>query len=548
MADSSRPTRGWWPRIGVLLAGVVGLFLLADSAWSSSATYDEVAYSRIGSDWWRTGKDAEMTRMGSPLLFFKLQQAPTLFLLDHLGHGDWIDEPIDHQAELLPWIRVGALWIWVVGLLGVAVWARALYGPRAMVFAAWLFALSPNILAHGALATMETPILASSVWVFYLFWRFLDKESKNGFWISAIVCGLAFSCKFTAVLFPVLLGFAWLGNVPWSAKQLGMVIRGICGFVAVMLLANSVFNGFATLPISTTQGGRHPSLEGKLGPFLAKVAVKAVETPIPQDWTGFLKQVQHQRSGGSSYLLGVRRMTGWKSYYLIAMGVKIPLACWILLMVRTSRPNLSESKMPIVLIIAFLVITSLGSSRNYGIRYLLPIAPLAIIWVSGLVELGGWRMIVACVGLAGQAYAIGSIHPHELTYFNELAGGSIGGRKILADSNLDWGQGLKSLARLQAKFPEYRDLTLYYFGDTEPRFYHVAGTCHVVDAIGGRPGLPTRLTADTKYLAVSASLQWGPWGPEGYFRRLNGVEPIAFTDDTTIAIYRTRNLPSELDQ
>ena len=134
------------------------------------------------------------------------------------------------------------------------------------------------------------------------------------------------------------------------------------------------------------------------------------------------------------------------------------------------------------------------------------------------------------------------IHPGELTYFNELAGGRIGGRRILADSNLDWGQGLKSLARIQAEMPEYRDLTLYYFGDTEPSHYGVAGTCHVVDAIGGRPGLPARLVADTRYLAVSASLQWGPWGPEGYFSRLEGVEPVAFTDDTTIAIYRSSDL------
>ena len=36
---------------------------------------------------------------------------------------------------------------------------------------------------------------------------------------------------------------------------------------------------------------------------------------------------------------------------------------------------------------------------------------------------------------------IALIHPHELSYFNAAAGGPIGGRRVLSDSNLDWGQG-----------------------------------------------------------------------------------------------------------
>jgi hypothetical protein len=41
----------------------------------------------------------------------------------------------------------------------------------------------------------------------------------------------------------------------------------------------------------------------------------------------------------------------------------------------------------------------------------------------------------------------------------------------------------------------------------------------------------------TPYLAVSASLQHGPWGPDQFFRRLDGLTPVAYTDDGTIAIY-----------
>ena len=53
------------------------------------------------------------------------------------------------------------------------VWSRRLYGPRAMAFSAWLFALGPNLLAHGSLVTMEMPLVAGMTGAFFLFWRFL---------------------------------------------------------------------------------------------------------------------------------------------------------------------------------------------------------------------------------------------------------------------------------------------------------------------------------------------------------------------------------------
>ena len=95
---------------------------------------------------------------------------------------------------------------------------------------------------------------------------------------------------------------------------------------------------------------------------------------------------------------------------------------------------------------------------------------------------------------------------------------------------------------MQRAEPEFRDLTLYYFGDTRPVLYGVEGTAHVIDAINDQSRLPGLETVTTRYLAVSASLQWGPWGPPGFFQRLNTIAPIRMTDDTTIAIYRTADV------
>jgi hypothetical protein len=149
--------------------------------------------------------------------------------------------------------------------------------------------------------------------------------------------------------------------------------------------------------------------------------------------------------------------------------------------------------------------------------------------------------------LLGQFLAVASVHPFELTYFNSLAGGPLGGRHVLSDSNLDWGQGLKGLARLQRDEPDLRDLTLYYFGDTDPSWYGVEGVAHVVNAVDDHKALPGLHSVTTRYLAVSASLQWGPWGPPGFFDELDPVRPVRMSDDTTIAIYRRSDLPARAD-
>ncbi|MFO0910230.1 MAG: Gfo/Idh/MocA family oxidoreductase [Isosphaeraceae bacterium] len=529
----------------VACAASVGIGLPTHSAWRTRPPTDEVAYLRIAARWYRTGDQAEITRMGSPLTFWKLQQGPVLWVLDRLGFDDLIDDPIRNQARLLPIARVGSLWIWGTMFALVVAWSRWLYGPVAMVVSAWLLALSPNVLAHGGLLTMEPPLMAASAAVFLLFWRFLVTGRSAPFWGAAIVCGLAFSCKFTAIVFPPLLGLAWwITESPTVGlgTSLLRVIRGMILFLAVMALANLVVTGFALLPLTTRPGLDHPSLDSRLGSWLTTL----VELPWPQDAVGFITQMRHQRSGGSSYLLGERRTHGWWYYYFVALAVKAPLSLGLLVLARLAVARHEErrrgDRMLPVAIVGFLALTALGSSRNYGIRYLLPLSPLAVVWLSGITAREGWGRRIAAVCLIGQAIAVASSHPYEITYFNRLAGGSLGGRHILADSNLDWGQGLVALADLQQRRPELRDLTLYAFGDTRPEYYGVAGICRVIDAGSVHPDLPERLSAATEFVGVSASLQWGPWGPPDYFRALNGLKPYAMTDDTTIAIYRTRDL------
>jgi len=129
-------------------------------------------------------------------------------------------------------------------------------------------------------------------------------------------------------------------------------------------------------------------------------------------------------------------------------------------------------------------------------------------------------------------------HPWELTYFNEFVGGPESGRRILADSNLDWGQGLLQFREMQCKRAEFNSMTLFYFGDVAPAVYGISGMTFQVDASDQFKHLPKTLgELNSQYVAVSTSLSDGPWGPLEYFRVFREIKPVTTTPDGSIRIY-----------
>ena len=73
------------------------------------------------------------------------------------------------------------------------------------------------------------------------------------------------------------------------------------------------------------------------------------------------------------------------------------------------------------------------------------------------------------------ALSIGSslgVAPHQLAYFNSLAGGPAKGASYLGDSNLDWGQDLDNL-RAFLEEEQVPMVYLSYFGTAPPRSYGI---------------------------------------------------------------------------
>jgi hypothetical protein len=127
------------------------------------------------------------------------------------------------------------------------------------------------------------------------------------------------------------------------------------------------------------------------------------------------------------------------------------------------------------MLIALVVIglfTFFSTDINLGIRYLLPLYPLAFILIARLWTMGTKLRAIATVLIVALAIESVSICPRYLTFFNVLAGGPSHGWKIVNDSNFDWGQGLLDLKKWIDQNHAGR-IELAYFGMVDPDIYGI---------------------------------------------------------------------------
>ncbi len=164
------------------------------------------------------------------------------------------------------------------------------------------------------------------------------------------------------------------------------------------------------------------------------------------------------RGRGFNYLFGELRRDGFAGYYLVAFLYKVPIATQILLLWALvhwgrGRKRFRFSRNEIFLfvpVVFFTLYFNFFYRAQIGLRYFLVVFPLLFVFAGSLMSSAapmGRRSRAALAGLG--IYLIASTlsyHPHYLSYFNELVPDRKLAYRILADSNLDWGQNEEYLA------------------------------------------------------------------------------------------------------
>ncbi|HSQ57896.1 MAG TPA: hypothetical protein VLM40_19385, partial [Gemmata sp.] len=282
------------------------------------------------------------------------------------------------------------------------------------------------------------------------------------------------------------------------------------------------------------------------------------------EWARGLKfqLTRHSHSDGVAYLNGEISRDGWYHYFLIALPLKLSLGLLIaavagaLSLIGLVRQASGARWLFLVLPpIVFFALASY-SRVNVGVRAVYPFVPFLYLLAGGLAAgaccaLARSAILAVCLGIC-----VGSAQrasPYELSFFNELVRGPENGAKHLADSNLDWGQGLPALKRwMDAHGVEM--VYLGYFGTDRPESHGIR-----YQSLPGYGGLVPRgetipANAPRHVLAVSVNNLLGLQlnDPETY-SWLRDREPAAvvagcihvydLTGDPA-AIARVRALPS----
>ena len=489
-------------------AALVGYFWWQGERFiaANGPTFDEGVHLAAGYSQW-TG-DFRMNREDPPLLKF-LWAAPLaaerrLSPLDTAESNHWhvanalLYESGTSPASLLaPARRVNlALGCGLVLLVGW--WAFRAWGSRpAGLGTAAFAAFDPTLLALSCVLSTDLGLTLFGLLAAYLLWEYAAAPSRG----LLVACGLSFglllATKFSALA--VVAGF------------------GLAGLVFVLRGGTLARPGKVVAPDPRSRLGAAVELAFRLGVVAAVTLAATYGFANFDQWGAGLKfQLTRGEFGdGTAYLNGERSRAGWFHYFLVVLPLKLPpgllLACLGGTGILACAPR---SRRVVWLVIPPLVVFALASVArvNLGVRVVLPVIPYLCILAGRLAAPGcclAPRLLVTVGCLGWAAAASRQAAPHQIAYFNELAGGPAGGLRYAADSNLDWGQGLPELKRYMDR--EGIDVVyLAYFGTDRPEAHGIRSQpLPGYGRVGPAGGEVMPPTAPRHVVAISANLLVG---------------------------------------
>jgi hypothetical protein len=250
---------------------------------------------------------------------------------------------------------------------------------------------------------------------------------------------------------------------------------------------------------------------------------------LPQSFIrGFLMTYATTLYRGA-FFCGQLSFHGWWYYFPAVMIFKTPLATLIALFLAlaawlwmnktifgklthtfsSSRfwPFCAAAILPI-----YYMASAMRSHLNLGLRHVFPVYPFLYIFLGitsarAFAKFGRPVLIILILILIQLAAETFSAYPDYLSFFNVAVGGQLGGAKLLGDSNIDWGQDLKSLVAWRARHPEGQ-LCLSYFGSVDPHYYKL----HYYNLPGSTaPDDDQNSQLGPHYFAISVTLLQGAY-------------------------------------
>jgi len=357
----------------------------------------------------------------------------------------------------------------------VFLWACDLYGEAAGLAACLLCVLSPNLMAHGTLATTDMYHAVGVVGSLWFLRRFLLQPTWGRATFSALTLALAQTTKSFALALYLVVGVALMFAIrkrkpPLETKRAAafVAIAAVC-FVFVLNVAFTFHNSFLAL--------KDYHFENRSFQHWQQTPVlRLMPVPVPYPFLQGLDMMKFSektgRSFGDVYLLGWlgdptnRAFHGFKSYYFVALFFKEPIPLLILFVwgltwvwCNRSRAEIAAGEGLLLAAAAILFCwMNFFSRAQIGIRHILPV--LAVETVIAGAAFGDFasktrlHKVALCLLVLWMGASVASYYPQMIPYMNEWLVDRRFSYKLLSDSNLDWGQDSSIVDNFLKKNPD----------------------------------------------------------------------------------------------
>ncbi|WP_174856014.1 phospholipid carrier-dependent glycosyltransferase [Streptomyces hyaluromycini] len=491
LATALRARRRWLvPVLAVLLLAQMAAAMVT-TAVQQTPTIDEPVYVATATDYLhehRLRYNTEHPPLGKLVVMAGIAVADPHYDPSYKGDQGQVGQHLLYASgndpwRVMLWARLPVIVLTLLFGLVAFAFAREVLGTAAGLLALALYCFSPDVIAHGSLATLDVPSAGFVLTSAWLVWR-ARRRPRRYLPLAGAALGAAVATKMSALpAVPVLVALAVVSV--WGARP-GRALRALAAAAAVALTAVAVvwLSYLAVDPrlraLSAEPVPAVPGLRGLLADLM----------PFPQAYRdGMRMQFALEDYPWQGYLFG-HLYTGSRWYYLpAALLVKTPLgmlALWAagalaLVAVRRLRPAAAYLLLPPAVLLA----SAMTGSRDFGTRYAVFIPMfLAVAGAAVLTVRRRWARPVG--GALVLFVAVSSLRafPFYLPYANEAFGGPAKTHLWLHDSNVDWGQDLGRLAdRLKERYPGER-IWLVYKGSGVPAYYGI----HAADPRKVPPG------------------------------------------------------------
>ncbi|MGW5491104.1 phospholipid carrier-dependent glycosyltransferase [Streptomyces olivaceoviridis] len=491
-----RRHRRWLPPVlVVLLLGQMAAAMVT-TAVQQTPTIDEPVYVATATDYVREHRlryNPEHPPLGKLLIAAGVVAADPHYDPSYAGDQGEVGRHLLYGSgndpwRLMLWARLPVIVLTLLCGLVVFAFARDLTGTAGGLVALALYAFSPDVIAHGSLATLDLPAAGFVLTAAWLAWR-ARRRPVRYLPLAGAALGAATATRMSALpAVPVLMALAAVSALaahrsapaarrwplPWPGARRPVVSALVAaGVVAVVALA-VVWAAYLVVDPRLRFEPAGP-VPGAHGPRARLVEL----LPVPPAYrAGMRVQFGLEGQPWQGYLFG-RLYTGSLWYYLpAALLVKTPLGLLALgaagavavVAVRRLRPAAPYVLVPPLVLLA----AAMTGSRDFGTRYALCV-PVFLAVAAACVPALRWRWRGLLAGALVLWVAVSSLRtfPYYLPYANEAFGGPAHTHRLLHDSNVDWGQDLGRLAdRLRERYPGER-VWLVYKGSGVPASYGI---------------------------------------------------------------------------